>query len=135
MTLPLTLRRTALSGPHLLCTTPRIVPSRLFASEASPGHSSNAKNPLSSGGASQSINVSRGKEARSSETADTRSVQSPISSQSSASSEAHEGEERTSVDAQIKNDPGESAETKRANVEKAGRRKLGPEDEQCFIDK
>jgi hypothetical protein len=43
---------------------------------------------------------------------------------------AHEGEEQTSADAQIKNDPNESEETKRKNVEAAGRRKLGPEDDQ-----
>ncbi|KAL4928029.1 uncharacterized protein BDV17DRAFT_265137 [Aspergillus undulatus] len=110
----------------------RFVPAatRRFASEASPGHSSNAKNPVSSSGPSQSINVSRGKEARASDTADTRSVQSPISSQTGPTSEQHQGEEQTSADAQIKNDPSKSDQEKRANVEAAGRRKLGPEDDQ-----
>lgn len=42
----------------------------------------------------------------------------------------HQGEEQTDTDAQIKNDPAEPEEKKRANVEAAGRRKLGPEDEQ-----
>ncbi|KAL4938881.1 hypothetical protein BDV06DRAFT_225564 [Aspergillus oleicola] len=110
----------------------RFVPrlARPFANEASPGQSSNVKNPVSSSGASQSINVSRGKEARASDTADTRSVQSPMSSQDGPTSEMHEGEEQTSVDAHIKNDPQMSNSEKRANVERAGRRKLGPEDEQ-----
>ncbi|KAL4793079.1 hypothetical protein BDV19DRAFT_391520 [Aspergillus venezuelensis] len=103
---------------------------RPFASEASSGQSSNVKNPVSSSGPSQSINVSRGKEARSSDTPDSRSVQSPISSQDGPTSEMHEGEEQTSADAQIKNDPKLSDAEKRANVERAGRRKLGPEDEQ-----
>lgn len=88
------------------------------------------RNPISSSGESQSINVSRGKESRASDTADTRSVQSPISSQSGPTSEVHEGEEQTTADAQIKNDPREPDEKKRANVEAAGRRKLGPEDDQ-----
>ncbi|KAL4965774.1 uncharacterized protein BDV14DRAFT_51091 [Aspergillus stella-maris] len=110
----------------------RVVPGlvRPFASEASPGQTSNAKNPISSSGPSQSINVSRGKEARSSDTPDSRSVQSPISSQDGPTSEMHEGEEQTSADAQIKNDPKLSDAEKRKNVERAGRRKLGPEDEQ-----
>ncbi|PKX97678.1 uncharacterized protein P174DRAFT_449266 [Aspergillus novofumigatus IBT 16806] len=43
---------------------------------------------------------------------------------------AHEGEEQTSADAMIKNDPNEPTEKKRKNVEKAGSRKMGPEDEQ-----
>ncbi|KAL4910522.1 hypothetical protein BDW74DRAFT_146 [Aspergillus multicolor] len=130
MTLPsMPIRRTTalLSRTRLASNIPR----RFAATkEASPGHSSNAKNPVSSGGASQSINLSRGKEARSSDTADTRSVQSPISRQDGASSEAHEGEEQTSADGLIKNDPNKSGAEKRANVEKAGRRKLGPEDDQ-----
>ncbi|KAL3486691.1 hypothetical protein BJX62DRAFT_214881 [Aspergillus germanicus] len=127
-----TLRRTALTGPRPLRTTPHRI-TRLASStpEATPGPSTNAKNPVSSGGASQSINLSRGKESRSSDTADTRSTQSPISSQpGEIKSAAHEGEEQTSADAQIKNDPNESEETKRKNVEAAGRRKLGPEDDQ-----
>ncbi|KAL4772880.1 hypothetical protein BDW60DRAFT_206645 [Aspergillus nidulans var. acristatus] len=131
----LPLRRTAgLLSRTRLAGTPRL----RFAStkqaqstkEADPAFSSNAKNPVSSSGASQSINLSRGKEARSSDTADTRSVQSPISSQDGPTSEQHAGEEQTSADAMIKNDPSEPAEKKRANVEAAGRRKLGPEDDQ-----
>ncbi|RDW57862.1 uncharacterized protein DSM5745_11380 [Aspergillus mulundensis] len=107
------------------------IPRRFAATkESSPGHSSNAKNPLSSGGASQSINLSRGKEARSSDMADTRSVQSPISSSDGPTSEAHAGEEQTEADSLIKNDPAKSGAEKRANVERAGRRKLGPEDDQ-----
>ncbi|KAL4862613.1 hypothetical protein BDV12DRAFT_202879 [Aspergillus spectabilis] len=100
-----------------------------FASDSSP-NSCNAKNPISSSGASQYVNLSRGKESWSSDTADTQSVQSPISSQDGPTSETHGGGGQTSVDAQIKNDPSEPAEKKRANVEKAGRRKLGPEDDQ-----
>lgn len=137
------LSRTRLAGSTSLhCTVKqaliRPAPRLRFAStkqaqstkEADPAFSSNAKNPVSSSGASQSINLSRGKEARSSDTADTRSVQSPISSQDGPTSEQHAGEERTSADAMIKNDPSEPAEKKRANVEAAGRRKLGPEDDQ-----
>ncbi|KAL4877407.1 hypothetical protein BJY04DRAFT_128741 [Aspergillus karnatakaensis] len=125
MTVPtLAIRRSLLARPRVFAAIPR-----RFASNSSP-NASNAKNPVSSGGASQSINVSRGKEARSSDTADTRSVQSPISSQDGPTSEQHAGEEQTEADSLIKNDPKESTETKRKNVEKAGKRKLGPEDNQ-----
>ncbi|KAL5334108.1 hypothetical protein BJX70DRAFT_30677 [Aspergillus crustosus] len=114
--------------------TRRIVtaPAYRLASSTTKGtpNATNAKNPVSSSGASQSINLSRGKESRASDTADMRSVQSPISSQDGTTSEMHEGEEQTSADELIKNDPNESRETKRENVEKAGRRKLGPEDDQ-----
>lgn len=75
------------------------------------------------------MNDSRGKEARSADTADTRSVQSPISpSRRAHTSEAHEGEEETSFDSHIKNDPNESPDVKRRKVEEAGRKPLGPED-------
>ncbi|RAL14148.1 uncharacterized protein BO97DRAFT_404524 [Aspergillus homomorphus CBS 101889] len=121
----------ALSHTRLTARTTG-VGARFYASKttASPGQSSNVANPQSSSPESQAINVSRGKEARHDDTPDTRSVQSPISSQYGRTSEAHEGEERTSADAQIKNDPAESTETKRRNVEKAGERPLGPEDHQ-----
>ncbi|KAL4810654.1 hypothetical protein BDV18DRAFT_155266 [Aspergillus unguis] len=119
--------RVVFSRSRLIPTLPQTHP---FASKASPGQSSNVKNPISSSGESQSVNVSRGKESRTSDAADTRSVQSPISSQDGPTSEMHQGEEQTSADAQIKNDPRESDAKKRANVEAAGRRKLGPEDDQ-----
>ncbi|KAI9373399.1 hypothetical protein BJX61DRAFT_382305 [Aspergillus egyptiacus] len=105
-------------------------PCRPLATAASPGQSSNVKNPQSSSGASQSINLSRGKEARAADNADNASVQSPISAQSENSSVKHQGEEQTDTDARIKNDPRESDEKKRANVEAMGRKKLGPEDDQ-----
>ncbi|PYH42897.1 uncharacterized protein BP01DRAFT_359123 [Aspergillus saccharolyticus JOP 1030-1] len=131
----LTLRRLALNQPRLTARgiaarTATVTPIRFASNEASPGQSSNVANPRSSSPESQSINISRGKEARHADTADTRSVQSPISSQSGPTSEAHEGEEQTPADAQIKNHPGESTETKRRNVEKAGERPLGVEDRQ-----
>lgn len=94
--------------------------------QASPGVSSNVTNPQSSNPESQSINISRGKEARHSDTADTRSVASPVSG---SASEAHEGEEQTEADSMIKNDPREPAEKKRRNVESAGRKSMGPEDQ------
>ncbi|KAB8070321.1 hypothetical protein BDV29DRAFT_160562 [Aspergillus leporis] len=103
--------------------------SRLASTNAATGQA-NISNPKSSNPESQSINSSRGKESRHSDTADTRSVQSPISSQRGPTSEAHEGEEQTSTDAQIKNDPSEPGAKKRENVERAGRRPLGPEDKQ-----
>ncbi|RAH67941.1 uncharacterized protein BO66DRAFT_473029 [Aspergillus aculeatinus CBS 121060] len=103
---------------------------RRLASKASPGQTSNVANPQSSSPESQSINVARGKQARHADTPDTASVQSPISSQFGPTSEAHEGEEQTSADAQIKNHPGESEATKRRNVERAGERPLGAEDRQ-----
>ncbi|GIJ86310.1 hypothetical protein Asppvi_005197 [Aspergillus pseudoviridinutans] len=87
-------------------------------------------NPISSNPQAQSINKSRGREAGHSDEADTRSVQSPVSMHRAQPSEAHEGEEQTSADAMIKNDPNEPTEKKRENVEKVGRRKMGPEDEQ-----
>jgi hypothetical protein len=90
------------------------------------------RNPISSSPESQSVNTSRGLEGRSSDTADTRSTQSPISGRNKLEkgSEAHEGEEQTPTDAQIKNDPNKPAEVKRENVEKAGQKPLGPEDHQ-----
>lgn len=90
------------------------------------------KNPVSSSPESQDVNASRGLEDRSSDTADTRSTQSPISGRnlSERGSEAHEGEEQTSTDEQIKNDPNKPAEAKRENVEKAGQKPMGPEDHQ-----
>ncbi|KAJ5561852.1 hypothetical protein N7535_003685 [Penicillium sp. DV-2018c] len=92
----------------------------------------NASNPVASSPESQAINKSRGLEGRHSDTADTRSTSSPISSSNrkSLGTEAHEGEEQTSTDAQIKNDPSKSTEEKRRNVEKAGQKPLGPEDRQ-----
>ncbi|RHZ50759.1 hypothetical protein CDV55_102930 [Aspergillus turcosus] len=87
-------------------------------------------NPISSNPQGQSINKSRGRDAGHSDAADTRSVQSPVSQHRAEPSEAHEGEEQTSADAMIKNDPHEPTEKKRENVEKAGSRKMGPEDEQ-----
>ncbi|PYH76890.1 hypothetical protein BO82DRAFT_346155 [Aspergillus uvarum CBS 121591] len=129
------LRRIALTHTRLAqrqATTPAATTTafRSLASKASPGQTSNVANPQSSSPESQSINVARGKEARHADTPDTASVQSPISSQFGPTSEAHEGEEQTSADAQIKNHPGESGATKRRNVERAGERPLGAEDRQ-----
>ncbi|PYI31165.1 hypothetical protein BP00DRAFT_425802 [Aspergillus indologenus CBS 114.80] len=127
------LRRIALTHTRLAqrsATTPAASAIRSLANKASPGQTSNVANPQSSSPESQSINVARGKEARHADTPDTASVQSPISSQFGPTSEAHEGEEQTSADAQIKNHPGESEATKRRNVERAGERPLGAEDRQ-----
>ncbi|KAJ6119772.1 hypothetical protein N7523_004052 [Penicillium sp. IBT 18751x] len=105
---------------------------RAYSSSATPGQSSNVKNPISSSPESKEVNAGRGLEDRSSDTADTRSTQSPISGRNrlEKGSEAHEGEEQTSTNAQIKNDPNMSTEAKRENVEKAGQKPLGPEDHQ-----
>ncbi|GAQ09863.1 hypothetical protein ALT_7184 [Aspergillus lentulus] len=92
--------------------------------------SGSSGNPISSNPQAYSINKARGREAGHSDEADTRSVQSPVSMHRAHPSEAHEGEEQTSADAMIKNDPNEPTEKKRENVEKAGSRKMGPEDEQ-----
>jgi hypothetical protein len=97
--------------------------------QASPGHSSNVTNPQSSNPESQSINISHGKEARHSDTADTRSVASPFSSGRGPTSEAHEVEEQTESASMIENDPREPPEKKRRNVESAGKKPLGPEDQ------
>lgn len=99
---------------------------------ATSGQSSNVSNPIASSPESQAINKSRSLEGRHSDTADTRSTQSPISSSNKAElgSETHEGEEQTPTDAQMKNDPGKPTEVKRKNVEKAGKKPLGPEDHQ-----
>lgn len=96
------------------------------------GQSSNVSNPTASSPESQAINKSRGLEGRHSDTADTRSTQSPISSSNKAElgSETHEGEEQTPTNAQMKNDPSRLTEVKRKNVEKAGKKPLGPEDHQ-----
>ncbi|KAH8431429.1 uncharacterized protein LDX57_009090 [Aspergillus melleus] len=91
--------------------------------------SSQVANPRSSNPESQAINVSRGKESRHDDTPDSRSVQSPISSQSGPTSETHEGEEATTTTEQVHNDPNKPAGEKRRNVEQAGRRPMGPEDE------
>ncbi|KAJ5981495.1 hypothetical protein N7499_001498 [Penicillium canescens] len=109
------------------CNTPL---ARSYASSAS--QSSKVSNPVASSPESQAINKSRGLEGRHSDTPDTRSTQSPISSSNKTElgSESHEGEEQTASDAQIKNDPSESAEAKRKNVEKASQKPMGPEDHQ-----
>ncbi|KAJ5819034.1 hypothetical protein N7474_004625 [Penicillium riverlandense] len=115
----------------LLRSTSRNTPSaRYSANSAKPGQSSNVSNPIASSPESQAINKSRGLEGRNSDNADTRSTQSPISSSNKEElgSETHEGEEQTSTDAQIKNDPAMPTEAKRKNVEKAGQKPLGPED-------
>jgi hypothetical protein len=90
------------------------------------------KNPISSSPESKDVNTSRGLEDRSSDTADTRSTQSPISGRNrfEKGSEAHEGEEETSTDSLIKNNPNKSPEAKRENVEKASQKPMGPEDHQ-----
>lgn len=54
---------------------------------------------------------------------------SPVSPGRGPTSEAHEGEEQTEADSMIKNDPREPAETKRRNVQSAGNKPLGPEDQ------
>ncbi|KOC12297.1 RTA1 domain protein [Aspergillus flavus AF70] len=87
-------------------------------------HYDNTHNPES-----QAINTSRGKESRHDDTPDTRSVQSPISNQFGPTSEKHEGEEPSTTTEQVHNDPSKSPEEKRKNVEQAGRRPMGPEDE------
>jgi len=90
------------------------------------------KNPISSGPESQAVNTSRGLEGRSSDAADRKSMQSPASRPNplARASEAHTGEEGTSTDEQIKNDPNKPPEAKRANVEKASQKPMGPEDRQ-----
>ncbi|KAJ5998827.1 hypothetical protein N7451_006637 [Penicillium sp. IBT 35674x] len=121
------MRRTQLLNPSRLAFT-----SRPFGSSISLGKSSDLKNPVSSSPESQHVNASRGLEDRTQDTPDTRSVQSPVSKRDplEKDSEAHAGEEQTSTDAQIKNDPNKPAEAKRKNVEKAGQKPMGPEDHQ-----
>ncbi|GES57106.1 RTA1 domain protein [Aspergillus terreus] len=102
---------------------------RYLASKgAAPGQSSNVTNPRSSNPESQAINMSRGKESRHDDTPDTKSVQSPISSQRGPASERHEGEEPSTTTEYVYNDPAKSAREKRENVEQAGKTALGPED-------
>ncbi|KAJ5462214.1 hypothetical protein N7530_010419 [Penicillium desertorum] len=107
------------------CETPL---ARFYATSTT--QSSNVGDPASSSPESQAINKSRGMKGRQSHVADTRSTQSPISpaNQRDLASETHEGEEQTSSDAQIKNDPSMSTEEKRKNVERAGQKPMGPED-------
>ncbi|GKZ33774.1 hypothetical protein AbraIFM66950_003809 [Aspergillus brasiliensis] len=128
--LPFLRQQSVRTQPHRLLWASTTTTHHFATKEASPGHSSNVANPQSSNPESQGINYSRGKEARHSDTADTRSVQSPISAQRGPTSEAHEGEEQTSADAQIKSDPNQPEEQKRRNVEDAGKRPLGAEDRQ-----
>lgn len=93
---------------------------------------SKVSNPVASAPESQGINKSRGLEGRHSDTPDLRSARSPISSSNKKELGSEtlkgEGEEQTSTDAQIKNDPSMSTEAKRKNVEKAGQKPMGPED-------
>ncbi|KAJ5549069.1 hypothetical protein N7513_006303 [Penicillium frequentans] len=121
------MRRTQLLNTSRMAST-----SRPFSIYTSLGQSSGMKNPVSSSPESQHVNASRGLEDRADDTADTRSVQSPVSKRDplEKDSEAHAGEEQTSTDAQIKNDPKKPAEAKRKNVEKAGQKPMGPEDHQ-----
>ncbi|KAJ5138847.1 uncharacterized protein N7515_003695 [Penicillium bovifimosum] len=109
--------------------TPCKYPLAPFYARVAP-YSSKVSNPVASSPESQDINKARGLEGRHSDTADTRSTQSPISSSNKTElgSEAHEGEEQTSTDALIKNDPSKSPEAKRENVKKAGQKPMGPED-------
>jgi len=123
---PYHLKRAALSRVPFGGSSART--GRLYASSATPGQSSNVANPQSSNPESQSINVKRGTKGGRSDNPDGRSVASPISGQRGPSSEAHEGEEQTSTDAQIKNDPNLPVEEKRAHVKQAGQKPLGPED-------
>lgn len=55
-------------------------------------------------------------------------MQPPVSARRGLPSEAQEGEEQTTIDTQIKNDPRESLEKKRENVRKAGEKPMGKED-------
>lgn len=105
---------------------PRI--QRLTASTASPEQASGARPTPSSDPESEGINVSRGKEARHTDAPASSNLQSPISAREGRPSEAQEGEEQTTTDAQIKNDPREPGEKKRENVRKAGEKPMGPED-------
>ncbi|CAP79701.1 hypothetical protein E8E15_004871 [Penicillium rubens] len=114
----LTIRKTS-------CNTPL---ARFYASSGT--QPPNVSDLASSSPESQAINKSRGMKGRQSHVADTRSAQSPISpaNQRDLASETHEGEEPTSPEAEIKNDPSMSTEEKRKNVERAGQRPMGPED-------
>lgn len=122
-----TIRRLQMDVTNL---NPGYTPSVRFY--ATSRQSSNVSNPVASSPESQAINKARGLEGRHSDTADTRSTQSPISSSNKGAlgSETHEGEEQTPTDAQIKNDPNKPTEVKRKNVENAGKKPLGPEDHQ-----
>ncbi|KAJ9246941.1 hypothetical protein DTO207G8_8482 [Paecilomyces variotii] len=94
-----------------------------------PGTSSNVRNPQSSSPEAQRINISRGEKGRSSDTADTRSVQSPVSGRNrDQASETRAEEEPSTTEAAVKNDPNLSEEEKKRNVEGAGRKPMGVED-------
>lgn len=116
--------------PTLPTTTARKSHTTNFDPEAiTPGTSSNVRNPQSSWPEDQKINLSRGAKGRASDTADTRSVQSPVSGRNrDQASEAHAEEEQSTTDAAVKNDPRLSDEEKRRNVEGAGRKPMGVED-------
>ncbi|KAJ5195508.1 uncharacterized protein N7498_008946 [Penicillium cinerascens] len=120
-------RRTQLLNPLRLVST-----SRPFNTSIPLGKSSDLKNPISSSPESQHVNASRSLGDRMQDTPDTRSAQSPVAKRDplEKGSEAHAGEEQTSTDAQIKNDPKKPAEAKRKNVENAGQKPMGPEDHQ-----
>ncbi|KAL1852985.1 hypothetical protein Plec18167_005641 [Paecilomyces lecythidis] len=111
-------------------TTARKSHTTNFDPEAiTPGTSSNVRNPQSNWPEDQKINLSRGAKGRASDTADTRSVQSPVSGRNrDQASEAHAEEEQSTTDAAVKNDPRLSDEEKRRNVEGAGRKPMGVED-------
>ncbi|OJJ81618.1 uncharacterized protein ASPGLDRAFT_60098 [Aspergillus glaucus CBS 516.65] len=93
------------------------------AEQATSAKPSPASNPEVDG-----INVSRGKESRYTDAPPSSNMQSPISARRGLPSEAQEGEEQTTTDAQIKNDPRESLEKKRENVRKTGEKPMGKED-------
>ncbi|ODM17721.1 hypothetical protein SI65_06509 [Aspergillus cristatus] len=111
----------------LLFQVPTATIQRLSASttaeQATSAKPSPASNPESDG-----INVSRGKESRYTDAPPSSNMQSPISARRGLPSEAQEGEEQTTTDAQIKNDPRESLEKKRENVRKTGEKPIGKED-------
>ena len=125
--LQMTSRSIDLNSSSLAPCSARQTPRFLSSKEYSP-HASNVRDPISSSPESQAVNVARGRESRASDQADTRSTQSPISPNRRAhTSEAQEGEEGP-FNEHIKSDPNASPEAKRQNVEKTGKKPLGPED-------
>ena len=117
--------------PHLLhCSSISlaafpITDSRTMTTTAKSRAEGDLGNPQSTSSEQSSMKTSRATQGQ--KTQDTASVAQPVSNRSAIPGEK---DESTPTEEEMKRDPKEPAESKRANVEKQGEKPLGPEDHQ-----
>ena len=113
------------------CNSPSNLPAislvepRAFTTATKNSTEGDLGNPQSSSSEQSSVKTSRATKDQTSQ--DTASLAQPVSNRSAIPGEKDEG---TPTEEQVKRDPKEPAESKRANVEKQGKKPLGPEDHQ-----